>query len=428
MNTISQTEPDMKEVLNGKYSSKSHKYFKKGLLALIVIFAVILILGFLKKSTKSKNLEFKTKAVRRGGIVVSVMATGTLEPTNNVEVGSELSGIIETVEANYNSIVKKDQVLARLNTSKLQAQVAQSKASLETAKARVLQAKATLKETESKLSQFKKVRELSNNKVPSQANFDTAEAAYERAQADLLSAQAGVLQAKATLDLIEADLHKAVIRSPINGIVLTREVEEGQTVAASFATPVLFRIAEDLKEMNLHVNVDEADIGQIQIGQKATFTVDAYPDRIFHAQITEIHYAAEAVNGVVTYETVLEVDNSDLSLRPGMTATADIVVLNLDDSLLIPNSALRFKMPDTERTKRKSIISSLFPVPPGTDSKRIKEFTIKPGQYSIWILKNGKPVTALVTTGVTDNIHTQIVNGELDVGMEVIVSTLHQDL
>ena len=300
---------------------------------------------FWKKGNQSTAARYKTEEVRRGDLTVIVTATGTLQPTNKVEVGSELSGIIKSVEADYNSKVKVGQVLARLDTSKLEAQVTQSRAALESAKAKVLQAQATVKETRAKLAQFQKVRELSNNKVPSQSELDAAEAAFERAKADEASATAAVSQAQATLQANETDLSKSVIRSPINGIVLTRSMEPGQTVAASFTAPVLFTLAEDLTQMELHVNVDEADVGKVQEGQEATFSVAAYPDRTFEARIIQARYGSSTTSGVVTYETVLKVDNPDLSLRPGMTATADITVKKVENAILIPSAALRFTPP-----------------------------------------------------------------------------------
>ena len=423
MKTSNPIEPDIKEILDGKKPSTGKKRFKIGLLILVVAFAVVLVSVSLKNSVQSQQVFFKTEPVKKGDLTVIVTATGTLEPTNQIEVGSELSGIIESIDIDYNSNVKTGQELARLDTSIREARVTQSRAALETAKATVLQAKATLKEAKSKLLQYTKARELSDNKVPSQSIFVTAEAAFDRAQADLIIAKSKVSQAMATLDADETELHKAVIRSPINGIVLTRHVEEGQTVAASFATPVLFTIAEDLAEMELHVNVDEADIGQVKEGQQATFTVDAYPDRAFEAEIIEIHYGAETVEGVVTYKTVLKVDNTDLSLRPGMTATTDIVVKTVEETLMVSNAALRFSMPQKdEPQKRRGLLSSLLPKPPEGSSKRKEEFTIRPGQYSIWILEDDEPRMALVTTGVTDGIHTQIIEGQILSGTKAIVS------
>ena len=224
---------------------------------LVAVAAVAMALVFLNGSNSASAVRYKTQAVERGDLTVIVTATGTLEATNEVDVSSELSGIIKTMEVDYNSKVKVGQILAKLDTSKLDAQVTQSKAALESAKAKVLQAQATVKETRSKLAQLHRVKELSNNKVPSQTEIDAAEAALDRALADVASAKAAVAQTQATLDANQTDLSKAAIRSPINGIVLKRKIESGQTVAATLDPPVLFTLAEDLTKMRLIVKVDE---------------------------------------------------------------------------------------------------------------------------------------------------------------------------
>ncbi|MBN2592299.1 MAG: efflux RND transporter periplasmic adaptor subunit [Sedimentisphaerales bacterium] len=416
----SEKQPITAEQLPGPKS----RLKKRLLIAIPAVVLVILIISW-AGGDKTGEIQYKTEQARRGDLTVIVTATGTLEPTNEVEVGSELSGIIESVEADYNNKVKVGQFLAKLDTSKLDAQVTQSRAALESAKAKVLQVQATRNETISKLAQYKRVRELSNNKVPSQTEFDAAEAAFERAKADYVSAEADVSKAQATLDAYETDLSKAIIRSPINGIVLTRNVEPGQTVAASFETPVLFTLAEDLTQMELHVNVDEADIGQVKEGQNAAFTVDAYPNRTFKAQIIQTRYGSETVDGVVTYETVLKVDNKDLSLRPGMTATADITVLKVEDVILASNSALRFKMTQRETSKRNgSIVNSLLPRPPRGESKQ-KETTISSGsQQQVWVLQDGQPEVVSVTTGATDGVNTEIKEGDIEPGMLLIVDTI----
>lgn len=429
MKNANEMDSNISQVLGVDGSSARKKHRKVWILVAIAIAVIVLVIGLPRLHGKEQQMQFRTVQAEQGDLTVLVTATGTLEPTNEVEVGSELSGRLDSVEVDYNSKVVVDQVLAKLDTSKLQAQATQSKAALETAQANVQQAQATLKETESKLAQYKKVRQLSDNKVPSQLEYDAAEASYERAQADLMSAKAAVSQAQATLDIIETDLSKAVIRSPINGVVLTRNVEKGQTVAASFETPVLFTIAEDLTEMELHVNVDEADIGKVKDGQKATFTVDAYPDRTFDAEITEIRYGAETVDGVVTYETVLKVNNTDLSLRPGMTATADIVVLNVENTLMVSNSALRFKMPtETQGKNNRGILSSILPHPPRGEGKQVEQNTVNPGEHTVWVLKDGMPESITVTTGVTDGVKTQITGGELKPGMQLIVGTITQGM
>jgi HlyD family secretion protein len=382
-----------------------------------------------RTSHKTDLPQYKTEEVKRGDLTVTVTATGTLKPTNSVDVGSELSGTVKSVEVDYNSQVKVGQILAKLDTTKLEATLTQSRAALESAKAKVLQAQATVAETQAKLAQYQRVRELSNGKVPSQSEMDAAEAAFERAKADEASAKAAVSQAEASVKATETDISKSVIRSPINGIVLTRSIEPGQTVAASFQAPVLFTLAEDLTQMELHVNVDEADIGKVQEGQEATFSVAAYPDRTFEARITQARFASSTTSGVVTYETVLKVSNPDLALRPGMTATADITVKKVEDALLIPTAALRFTpLPVVEEKKEKkpsgSLVGSLLPRPPSPASKQGPVVSSNKKQQRVWTLKEGQLAAIPVTVGSTDGSMSEIVTGAIEPGMAVVVDII----
>jgi HlyD family secretion protein len=383
---------------------------------------------FRSGSDSSSALHYKTQEVQRGDLTVIVTATGTLEATNQVDVSSELSGIIKSIHVDYNSKVKAGQILAKLDTSKLEAQVTQSKATLESAKAKVLQAQATVKETRSKLAQLKRVKELSNGKMPSQTEIDAAEAALERALADVASAKAAVSQWQATLEANETDLAKAAIRSPINGIVLKRKMEPGQTVAATLDPPVLFTLAEDLTKMKLIVNVDEADVGHIQEGQKAAFSVAAYPNRTFEARIVQARFGSTTTSGVVTYETVLQVDNSDLSLRPGMTATADIVIKRIEKALLIPNGALRFTPPvQQEKEPSGGLVSSLLPHPPAPETQQ-PDAAGSRKQQRVWTLRDGELHPIPVTIGSTSSGMTEVVAGEVQPGMAVVVDTVSSGL
>ncbi len=398
---------------------------KRGLiiaLAVIVLLAAALILGTGQKSAVPR---YKTEQVKEGGLTVIVTATGTLQPTNSVEVGCELSGTVKKVEADYNSRVKIGQVLARLDTTKLEATITQSRASLESAKAKALQSRATVVETRAKLAQLRRVRELSRNKVPSQADMDAAEAAFERAKADEASCIAAVSQARATLQANETDLSKSVIRSPINGVVLTRSIEPGQTVAASMTTPVLFTLAEDLSKMDLQVDVDEADVGKVREGQRATFSIAAYPDRTFEARVAQVRYGSSTTSGVVTYKTVLKVDNADLSLRPGMTATADIIVMEIEKALLIPGSALRFTPPAQAAEKNStSLVGALLPRPPKTGSQQRDAAAENKKQQRVWILKNDQLTAIPVTVGAASGSWTEAKAGDLQPGMDVVVDVL----
>lgn len=393
-----------------------------------IIVIILLILGGVAGALGFRNMEppasaqYKTQRVEQGDLTVTVSATGNLEPTNQVDVGSELSGIIRSVLVEENDRVKVNQVLARLDTSKLEAQHSKNKAELASAKAKVLQAQATTREAENNLARLRHVRELSGNKVPSPYDIDAAEAALARARADETSAKAAVAQAQATLKGTETDLEKSVIRSPMNGVVLARSVEPGQTVAASMTAPVLFTLAEDLAQMELNVDVDEADVGQVQEGQEATFVVDAYPDRRFKAQITRVCYGSDTTDGVVTYETLLKLDNKDLSLRPGMTATADIIVKSLKNVVLIPNAALRFTPPvDKKEQSSRSLVYSLMPRPPRHKSGNSEEPSSDGNGRRIWILQNGQPQAVTIQVGASDGAKTRVLGDGLTPGMQVIL-------
>ncbi len=414
--------PDVSQILEIDQSLGRRKGLKRWLIVTILVAATVTAVVIWKRTEKSNLVHYKTQEVVRGNLTVIVTATGTLQPTNKVDVGSELSGIIKSVEVDYNDRVKVGQVLAKLDTSKLEAQIAQAKAALESAKAKVLQAQATVAETRAKLAQLQRVRELSNGKVPSQSELDAAEAAFDRAKADESSARAAVSQALATLGAYETDLSKSVIRSPINGIVLTRSIEPGQTVAASFQAPVLFTLAEDLTQMELHVNVDEADIGKVHEGQKATFSVSAYPNRIFEARITQARYGSSTTSGVVTYETVLKVNNSDLSLRPGMTATADIMVKKVENAILVPSAALRFTPPiQEEKRPSTGLVGALLPRPPRSESKQGEDVSANKKQQRVWALKDGQLSAIPVTIGSTDGSMTEVVAGDIKPGMALVV-------
>ena len=368
-------------------------------------------------------VRYQSSPAETGALVVTVSATGTLQPTNQVNVGSELSGIIEQVFVDDNSRVRKGQVLARLDVSKLEDQVANARAAVKVAEASVQQAEATVEESRSSLARLNEVFKLSGGKVPSKTEIEAAEASVARAQANLASARAGVLQARATLRTNETTLAKASIRSPIDGVVLSRAVEPGQTVAASLQVATLFVLAEDLSKMELQVKVDEADVGQVKEGQAATFTVDAYPDRRYPAHITRVSYGATTTDNVVTYLTTLEVANEDLSLRPGMTATAEITTLEKSDVLLVPNAALRYTPAAARGERKQSLVASLMPRPP-RQAKTVKLKDPAAGERRLWVLRDGQPAAVTVKTGATNGRMTEIVSGELAAGTAVITDAV----
>jgi len=394
-------------------------------LAVVVLLAVLATSVFRSRNAE-RTVQYRSQEAQKGDLTITVTATGNLEPINEVQVGVEVSGTIKTVEADYNDHVKAGQVLARLDTSKLHAQVLQARAVLASARAKVLRARADVRQTRTKLAKFQQARKSSGGRVPSQVEMEEAEAALAKAEADEGSAVADVSKAEAELKINETNLSKATIHSPINGIVLLRQVEPGQTVAASLQTPVLFTIAEDLKKMELHVDVDEADVGKVREGQEATFTVDAYPNRKFPAKVTEVRFSPKTVQGVVTYETLLAVDNSDLFLRPGMTATADIVIRQLKGALLIPNAALRFAPPRPQKSvkENRGLLGALLPHrPPRTPSDK-QGMGLKGKGRVVWTLRNGKPVGVSVTVGVTDGQMTEVVGGDVQPGMPLLTDVV----
>ena len=424
--------PDIMRTLEINQSSEKGKHLRRWIVWGIPILVVGIVLAFLITRNKAESVQFRTQNAELGDLTIIVTATGNLEPTNQVDVGSELSGIIKNVEVDYNDHVKVGQILARLDTTKLEAEVRKSKASLESARAQVLLSRATVKEKQVELERMRKVYSLSGGRVPAQQDMDAAEAALERARAGESSARAQVSQAQATLESDETNLTKAVIRSPINGIVLVRNVEPGQTVAASLQAPVLFTLAEDLTKMELHVDIDEADVGEVKDEQDAVFTVDAYPNRTFTARIAQVRYGSETTAGVVTYKAVLTVDNSDLFLRPGMTATADITVRKISNAILVPNSALRFTPPadDTSTTEKKSgngsVVSKIMPRRSRhqKNSSNQSSGTVSDSQQRVWTMRNGTAVPIYVTTGSTDGMRTEIAHGDVQAGTVLIVAAM----
>jgi HlyD family secretion protein len=363
--------------------------------------------------------RFVTEPVVRGNLVVKVAANGTLQPTNKADIGSELSGTVARVLVDFNDRVRQGQVLAELDTSKLRDQVARSQAALAVAHANVRQAEATVREAGGNLQRLQEVARLSGGKVPSQAELASAEATLARAQSAVASANANVADARAAASADQTNLRKASIRSPIDGVVLSRSVDPGNAVAASLQAVTLFTVAEDLATMKLEVNVDEADVGLVRAGQRATFTVSAYPSRNYPATITRVSFGSTTKDNVVTYIAELQVDNQDLSLRPGMSATAAILATERHDVLLVPNAALRFT-PESRAAasgQGSGIVSKLMPRPPQTPRK---VRTTTAAARAVWVLEDGAPVAVPVTPGVSDGRQTEVSNTTLQAGAGVI--------
>ncbi|MGF1623309.1 MAG: efflux RND transporter periplasmic adaptor subunit [Alphaproteobacteria bacterium] len=371
-------------------------------IAVLVLAAIVIAVFYWVRSAANPELAHRTTEARIGDLVVTVTATGTLQPRNQVDVGSEISGRLAEVLVDYNQPVTIGQALAMLDTEQLDAQVMRSEASLESARATVREAEATLAEMRANAS---RMETLAQRNIASPQELDAARAAAARAEASVAIARAQVSLAEASLEADMATQAKAVIRSPINGLVISRNIEPGQTVVASLQAPVLFTLAEDLRQMELHLDVDEADIGQIEADQSARFSVDAYPNRRFDAELSQVRYAPRTVQGVVTYEALLSVDNPELLLRPGMTATAEIATEHRREVLLIPNGALRFAPVDAEAV-------AAAPVPD------------QPDQRVAWTLESTTPAPVLITIGITDGQWTEVTAGPIAAGTPLVIDVV----
>jgi HlyD family secretion protein len=388
----------------GKYPRRAN-WRRRATVALVIVVAIGGGAYYGWRFVRHRPPQFETAEARRGDLTVLVTATGTLQPVNTVEVGAEISGRIESVPTDFNARVKAGEVLAEMDTRQLRAQVERSQASLEVAEAALQQASATLLEAG---QNARRSDDLAKASLISQQELDTAKAVLARAEGGVASAKAQVTVARAILNADKTNLEKAVIRSPIDGVVIARKVEPGQTVAASFQTPVLFKLAQDLARMKLHVNVDEADMGLVKEGQGATFTVDAHPNRPFPARIVSLRNDPQTVQGVVSYEAVLSVDNSEGLLRPGMTATASISTEKRTNVLLVPNAALRFSPPDVKPPKAKDS-------PLSTKVER---------ENYVWTLRDGKATAITTKKGLTDGRFTEVLGGEITAGVALLVDVV----
>jgi HlyD family secretion protein len=367
--------------------------------------------------------SFNTQVVGRGNLTLTVNANGTIQPTRTINIGSELSGTVLKVNVDVNDRVKKGQVLVVLDTAKLKDQILRSQAALAAAKAKVAQTGATIVEARSNLGRLEGVARLSGGKVPSKAELDSARATLARALADEASARAGISDAQAALSTDQINLSKASITAPADGVVLTRNVDPGNAVAASLQAVTLFTVAEDLSKLRLWVYVDEADVGAVKVGQDATFTVSAYLSRKYPARITRVGFGSTITDNVATYLTYLDVDNADLSLRPGMTATATITATQRKDVLLVPNSALRFTPTAAAAgaVPKKGITSSLMPRLPGRTRPSAAAGASTAAARQVWVLPDdGVPVAVAVMPGISDGRMTEITGGDLKPGQRVI--------
>ena len=361
----------------------------------VVIILAVAAYFFLRGNNKEP--QFRTEKVVKGDIVMAVTATGTVNPVTTVLVGTQVSGTIKEIYVDYNSPVKKGQLIARIDPAPFEAQVDQARANLLSAQANLVKATATRVDANRTMLRNK---ELFSKDLIARSDLDTAETNNDTATALESAAKSQISQTKAALKLVETNLQYTRIVSPVDGVVISRNVDVGQTVAASFQTPTLFTIAQDLTKMQIDTSVDESDIGNIIVGQDVEFIVDAYPDMTFKGKVWQVRNAPVTVQNVVTYDVVVKVDNPELKLKPGMTANVSIIISTKKDVLKIPNAALRFRF-----------------------SEKGNKTPEKKG-LGIWVLEKGQPRRVPVTVGISDGSFTELLSGDLREGQELIVESL----
>lgn len=410
--------PDVAAALHLDRKGRGRRRRWPYLVALAVAAAVAVGAAYAYSGRTSQRVAYATIAAERGDLTVEVSATGNLQPLTKVDISSELSGVIRSVAVGENQRVKAGDVLAELDKTRLSAQVERGEASVEAARARVADAQTTLRETEKSLD---RARQLAERGMTTEQALEVATAARDRAASAVAIAEANLAIAVAELKLQQADLEKSTIYAPIDGIVLTRSVDPGQTVASSLQAPVLFVIAAGLENMELKAAIDEADIGSVKPGQKAVFTVDAFPERKFDAEIRDLAYASVTTDGVVTYDARLDVDNAELLLRPGMTATVSVVTREAKDVITVPAAAFRFRPPAVQPRASWSLQSMFMPRLPRSGGQRATTVSTD-GTRTLYVLENGQPAPVKVKTGSTDGERTEILSG-LDVGDLVVTGT-----
>ncbi len=374
----------------------------------LVLFALLALVGgtlaFIFSDGRSKAPKFRTQTATRGTIEATVTATGTVNPVTTVLVGTQVSGTIKKIYADFNSVVRKGQMLALIDPTTFEAQLNEARANYISAKAELDKAVST--EVDARRTMLRNKDLLSKNLI-AQSDFDTADTNYLTAKAGVEAARGQVSQTEAAMNFAQTNLRYTRIISPVDGTVVARNVDVGQTVAASFQTPTLFSVARDLRKMQIDTSVDEADIGSVKTGQDVEFTVDAYPDITFRGKVSQVRINPTIVQNVVTYDVVVQVDNTDLKLKPGMTANVTVITDIRRDALRVPNAALRFSMPESFYTGRP-----------------VKNKKYGPG---VWVLENEMPRRVAIKTGLTDGNYTEVVSGDLAEGAKVIVETLGKE-
>ena len=409
---------------------------KKIIIGSIILIAVGIVLWATVFNNGSNNgLSYKKEKIDKGDIKAIVDTTGTLNPVTIIDVGSQVSGKIKEIYVDYNSIVHKGQIIAKIDPELFLTKVKQNEANYQSGKASLEKAKVTLKNAQKK---YDRTMELFNKNLISFEDKESIETQYYSAIADLQSNEARLEQAKSQMDSSRVDLEYTIIKSPIDGVVINRNINVGQTVAASFQSPILFQIANDLSKMQVECSVDEADIGKVKEGQKVRFNVDAFPNELFQGVVRQVRYSPEVIQNVVTYTTIAEVNNPGLKLRPGMTATVSIVVDEAKNVLRVPNAALRFS-PELSPEEMKKIFEDMRKEMstrrPRQTSQSGRQYTTSMGAGSasntlpphVWVEdEKGKLKIIFIKTGVTDNILTEIVRGNLKEEQQVITGISSQ--
>jgi HlyD family secretion protein len=371
----------------------------KKIIGVIAVVAVLAAVGFFWRNNKGNDVKFRTEKVVRGDITSTVSASGTVNAVTTVLVGTQVSGTVKEIFVDFNSAVKKNQVIAQIDPATFEAQVDQAKAGLLLAKANLEKSEASLADSQRSMNRAK---ELFLKNLIARSDLDTTETNFLTAKAQVTASKAQVAQSDATLKTAETNMRYTRIISPVDGIVVSRNVDVGQTVAASFQTPTLFTIAQDLTKMQIDTNVDEADIGKVKTDMDVDFTVDAYPETTFKGKVFQVRNAPISVQNVVTYDVVVKVFNPDLKLKPGMTANVSVIISTHSNVLKLPKAALRFSPSAPEKTRA---------------SKQQRGL-------GVWVLENDSPKRIAVSTGISDGMYSELLSDDLKEGQEVIVESI----
>ena len=363
---------------------------------IIISICILLLIAtpFVFRKQQNGKVEYLSEPIQARTITQIVEATGTIEPINTVSIGSQVSGRIEEIFVDFNSVVEKGQQLAQIDTSLFSAQLQQAEANINNAQATLARNQALL---EYDTKTYHRYKNLYDRNLVSKNDLDSAESAYKSDLAQVASAKAQIMQAQANYATASANMGYTKIVSPVKGIVISKEVEVGQTVAASFQTPTLFTVAEDLTKMRIETSVSEADIGKVKEGQDVEYTLDGYPDSIFYGKVTQVRLSPVTESNVVTYTVIIEVENDEGKLMPGMTANVSIITGKKENILTVPNVALKFTIADNKQ---------------------------KYDKKGIWIDKKGKPVRVNIETGVSDDSYSEIISDEIKEGDVVYVRNL----